>query len=172
MIKFIKDYFQNKREAKIVQNQLIAEKLALQERDLDIIREQRKEEEHIEEHHRLTEKYKDKATEAQLPFLKVSILMSRDGQMQTDVNFNKFAIGMIDTDYQSAEVDYYHPTMDDNAKVAIYLSDTLNTIAANYLPDEFKEVVKDAVDEYENDVPELSGNFDKQVVDLGLDVMR
>ena len=116
---------------------------------------------------------KEKATLKEKPYLQVSIIMGKDNRIQTDADFNKFAIAVIDDEYQAADVDYYDPTMSDNAKVAIYLSDTMNTIAANYLPDSFKNDIKDIADEYQNElidasqVPDMQGNFEKQVVDLG-----
>ena len=116
---------------------------------------------------------KEKATKKERPYLHVSIIMGKDNRIQTDADFNKFAIAVIDDEYQAAKVDYYNPTMDDNGKVAIYLSDTMNTIAANYLPDSFKNDIKDIADEYQNElidssqVPDMMGNFEKQVVDLG-----
>ena len=159
-------YFHDRKEEQELKLSVLREEDEIKAEIIQKAKAKREADAHKKLHLELAEQAKQDATDNEHAYMKVTIIMGKDNRMQTDVDINKFAVAVIDSEYQAAKVDYYHPSMEDNAKLAIYLSDTMNTIASNYLPEEFKREVQDVIDDYRGEVPDMSGNFDKQVVDL------
>ena len=124
---------------------------------------------------KLLERYKKyKYTKQEKPYLRVSLMMGNDGQMLIDSEHNVYAISKIEEDYAATGVTYFNSNMSDTAKLAIYLSDTMNTVASNYLPDEFKTSLKEIADDYAEDMsgtPTLSDSFVTQTID-GVELTR
>ena len=100
------------------------------------------------------------------PYFKVIMWRTAEGQMAIDAHHNIHFIYELDRIYKAAQSDYYDDSLDDQAKLAIYLYDTLGNIAEQYMP------VEQLVSELEDigaDVPALAfrgGEEVRQVVDL------
>ena len=100
------------------------------------------------------------------PYFKTFIWRTEGGQSAIDAHHNVHFIYELDRMYAAAGSDYYNQNMDDQAKVAIYLYDTLGNIAENYMPPEQVVVGEDDIGA---DVPPLAfrgGEEVRQVVDL------
>ena len=101
------------------------------------------------------------------PYFKVFIFQTdKVGNVAIDSHYNIHFIYELDNVYALAESDYYDKNLEQQAKVAIYLYDTLGTIAERYMPVE-ELVLGD--DDIGADVPPLAfrgGEEVRQVVDL------
>ncbi|GAF83345.1 unnamed protein product [marine sediment metagenome] len=100
------------------------------------------------------------------PYFKVFIFQIERGNVAIDAHYNVHFIYELDSVYAQAESDYYDPNLEQQAKVAIYLYDTLGNIAENYMP--AQEIVFEEED-IGADVPPLAfrgGEEVRQVVDL------
>jgi hypothetical protein len=101
------------------------------------------------------------------PYFKVFIFQTdKVGNVAIDSHYNIHFIYELDSVYALAESDYYDKNLEQQAKVAIYLYDTLGNIAEQYMPAE-ELILGD--DDIGADVPALAfrgGEEVKQVVDL------
>jgi hypothetical protein len=103
------------------------------------------------------------------PYLKVFIFQTdRVGNVGIDAHFNIHFIYELDNAYELVKATHYDKHLDDNAKVAIYLSDNLGQIADQYLPVDSE--VQDLIDEsLAGNIPPMTlqgGEEVRQVVDL------
>jgi len=103
------------------------------------------------------------------PYFKVFIFQTdRVGNVGIDAHFNIHFIYELDNAYELAKATHFNKHLDDNAKVAIYLSDNLGQIAEQYLPVDSE--VQDLINEsLTGDVPPMTlqgGEEVRQVVDL------
>lgn len=101
------------------------------------------------------------------PYFKVFIFQTdKVGNVAIDTHFNVHFIYQLDRTYRAAGAEHYDENLEDQAKVAIYLYDTIGNIAENYMPPE--EVVIGEED-IGADVPPMAfrgGEEVRQVVDL------
>ncbi len=100
------------------------------------------------------------------PYFKVFIWRTEAGQTAIDAHHNIHFIYELDRTYAAAGSDYYDANLEDQAKVAIYLYDTLGNIAENYMP---VEQISLGEDDIGADVPALGwrgGEAVKQTIDL------
>jgi hypothetical protein len=101
------------------------------------------------------------------PYFKVFIFQTdRVGNVAIDAHYNIHFIYELDGVYAMAKSDYYDRNLEQQAKVSIYLYDTLGNIAENYMPPE--ELMFDEND-IGADVPAMGfrgGDEVRQVVDL------
>ena len=102
-------------------------------------------------------------------YFKVFIFQTdRVGNVGIDAHFNIHFIYELDNAYERVGATHFDKNLDDNAKVAIYLSDNLGQIAEQYLPVDSE--VQDLIDEsLGGDVPPMKlqgGKEVRQVVDL------
>jgi hypothetical protein len=100
------------------------------------------------------------------PYFKVFIFQTERGNVAIDAHYNIHFIYELDGVYDQADTDYYDKNLEQQAKVAIYLYDTLGNIAENYMPPE--EIVL-GEDDIGDDIPPLAfrgGEEVRQVVDL------
>ena len=103
------------------------------------------------------------------PYFKVFIFQTdRVGNVGIDAHYNIHFIYELDNAYERAGATHYNKHLDDNAKVAVYLSDNLGQIADNYLP--VDQEVQELIDEsLAGGVPPMKlqgGEEVRQVVDL------
>lgn len=101
------------------------------------------------------------------PYFKVFIFQTdKTGNVAIDAHYNIHFIYELDGVYAMAESDYYDKNLEQQAKVSIYLYDTLGNIAENYMPPE--ELIL-GEDDIGADVPAMAfrgGEEVRQVVDL------
>jgi len=100
-------------------------------------------------------------------YFKVFIFQTdKVGNVAIDTHYNIHFIYELDNVYAMAESDYYDKNLEQQAKVAIYLYDTLGNIAEQYMPAEELMLGEDDIGA---DVPPLAfrgGEEVRQVVDL------
>ncbi len=102
-------------------------------------------------------------------YFKVFIFQTdRVGNVGIDAHFNIHFIYELDNAYERVGATHFDRNLDDNAKVAIYLSDNLGQIAEAYLPVDSE--IQDLIDEsLDGDIPPMTlqgGEEVRQVVDL------
>ncbi len=100
------------------------------------------------------------------PYFKTFIWRTDSGHSAIDAHHNIHFIYELDRMYAAAGSDYYDQNLEDQAKIAIYLYDTIGNIAENYMPPEEINIGEDDIGA---DVPPLAfrgGEEVKQVVDL------
>lgn len=100
------------------------------------------------------------------PYFKMIIFRTGRGDTAIDAHFNIHFIYELDNAYAMAGSEYYDSNFEDQAKVAIYMYDTIGNIAEKYMP--LEELVLDE-DDIAADVPPMAfrgGEEVRQVVDL------
>ncbi len=102
-----------------------------------------------------------------MPYYKMIIFRIGRGECGVDAHFNIHFIYELDNAYAQADSDYYDANLEDEAKVAIYMYDTVGNIAEKYMP--LEELVVDGND-IDTDVPPMAfrdgGESATTVVDL------
>lgn len=99
------------------------------------------------------------------PYFKVSVFHHKEiGQVGVDAQYNVHFLYRLDSAYESAGVEYYNRGLSEEAKIAIYLYDTMGSIAENYMP--LPSELRDISDEAEPMPLRDSNEPIKQVVDL------
>lgn len=112
------------------------------------------------------------------PYFKVSVFHHREiGQVGVDAQYNIHFLYRLDSAYEAANVEYYNRGLSEEAKVAIYLYDTMGSIAENYMP--MPSELRNMDEEAEPMSLRDGGDPVKQVVDLaksndegGFDIAR
>lgn len=102
------------------------------------------------------------------PYFKVSVFHHKEiGLVGVDAQYNIHFLYLLDSAYDAAGVEYYNRGLSEEAKVAIYLYDTMGSIADNYMPmpSGLQEIMDD------DDIPPMrmqdEADTIRQVVDLG-----
>jgi hypothetical protein len=102
------------------------------------------------------------------PYFKVFIFQTdKIGNVGIDAHYNIHFLYQLDSAYEIAGSDVYNRGLDEQAKISIYLYDTIGGIAENYIPPPETEYVDDDIGA---DVPAMAyrgGEEVKQVIDLG-----
>ena len=102
------------------------------------------------------------------PYFKVFIFEAGGiGKVGIDAHYNIHFLYRLDAAYEAAGSDIYERSMDEQAKISIYLYDTLGGIAENYAP--MPDISSITGDDIGADVPPLAfrgGEEVRQVVDL------
>ena len=102
------------------------------------------------------------------PYFKVFFVRADgNGGVGVDAHHNIHFIYELDNYYARAGAEHYDRNMEEQAKVSIYLYDTMTNLAEHYLP--LDQEVQDVIDEMNEDAPPLAfrgGEEIRQVVDL------
>lgn len=100
------------------------------------------------------------------PYFYLEMTQKLDGEITIDPIYNYLFIKQIDEFYSKSVADY-NPNMPDEGKVALFISDFMNNIADEYLPELTPEAQLE--DDILNIPPLASrgGTEVRQVVDLG-----
>ena len=101
------------------------------------------------------------------PYFKVFIFQTdKIGNVGIDAHYNIHFLYALDAAYEEAGSDIYSRGMDEQAKVSIYLYDTIGSIAENYMPAPEIDLGEDDIGA---DIPAMGfrgGEEVRQVVDL------
>lgn len=101
------------------------------------------------------------------PYFKVTIFETGRGQVGIDAQYNIHFIYQLDGIYSAAGATHYNRDMEEQAKIAIYLYDSIGQIAENYMPLPTAEQIEGM--DLDDGVPPMAlngGEEVRQVVDL------
>jgi len=100
------------------------------------------------------------------PYFKVTVFHHREiGQVGVDAQYNIHFLYLLDGAYEIAGVDYYNRGLSEEAKIAIYMYDTMGSIADNYMP--MPNILQEGMDDEYIPSMSMSDESIKQTVDLG-----
>lgn len=84
------------------------------------------------------------------PFLNAQVVVTKDGKIRINVDFNKEFIAQLDARYVS--LDWWKQDRPNNAKVALLLNDIFSGVADPYLPEDPPEPIQEE-DQSEESIP-------------------
>lgn len=99
------------------------------------------------------------------PYFVATFSLNKDSDVGVETDYNKHFIYDLDRAYAKNQAPY-DPTAEDHAKIAVYLFDIVNQIAAAHLPND-EEFDPDDPMRYVPALAVSGGKENKQVVDLG-----